>query len=453
MASKASKVYVCSECSATTSLWAGRCPSCGAWGTLVAGEAGKESTKGGASGVVPENVVSVDFPERISSGIAEVDRVLGGGWVPGSVTLLGGQPGIGKSTLLLQISGTLARSGKKVLYISGEESTSQIALRAKRLGAVENGLEVIGATELSPALDALPGHAFAVVDSVQAMRADEPGWPGTPNQVRAVASRVLEDAKRLGIPVVLVGHITKEGRIAGPMLLEHMVDVVLSFSGEEYSPNRTLRASKNRFGSTDEMAVFEMTERGLSPVRDMSGLFWNKEELSVPGVALTVSVEGNTPLVAEIQTLAVPTAFPYPRRPARGVDINRLHLFAAVVEKRCRIPGSSWDMYVNVTGGLSLQEPAADLALCAAIASAVRDVPVAPGCCFIGEVGLAGEIRPVTRFGLRLREAARNGFTKVYSSALQEFRASDPTIRDDLGSIDIVPRSRVFDVIGEVIGK
>ena len=451
MAQKTAKMYVCSECGNTVTIWAGKCPSCGAWGSLAVREAPRTPSSDRANSARVTNVVDVRSPERISSGIEEFDRVLGGGFVPGSVALLGGQPGIGKSTLLLQVSGYLARSGANVLYISGEESTSQVALRARRLNAVESGLDVIGDTDLSSALEYRPGHAFVVVDSVQAMRAEEAGGPGTPNQVRAVASRVLEEAKKHEIPVVLVGHITKEGRIAGPMLLEHMVDVVLSFSGEEYSPNRTLRASKNRFGSTDEMAVFEMTEAGLSPVRDMSGLFWNKAELSVPGVALTVAVEGNTPLVVAIQTLAAPTGFPYPRRTARGVDINKLHLFSAVVEKRCRIPSSSWDIYVNVTGGLNLQEPAADLALCAALASAVRDAPIASGSCFIGEVGLAGEIRPVTRFPLRLREAARNGFTQVYASSLQETRFSGVPREKDLRDIRVVSKSRIFEVLEEVM--
>ena len=410
--------YNCSACGASTLLWTGKCPSCGAWGSLE-----KEMPLPGIGGksLSSTKVVAVDSvvsPSRLSTGYSEFDRVLGGGWVPGGVILLGGSPGIGKSTLLLQTCGAMAARGLKILYISGEESASQVALRARRLGADNPGLHLYCGSDLASGLAALGDHDFFVVDSVQAMKAEEGGgWPGTPGQVRAAAQMCISAAKERSVPAVLVGHITKEGRIAGPMLLEHMVDGVLTFSGEDYSPYRMLRANKNRFGSTEELGVFEMGEKGLFPVDDVSSLYWNKAELSVPGVAMTMVLEGSLPLAAEIQSLAAGTAFPYPRRTARGIDLNKIQLFAAVLEKRCGIGCGLFDIYVNVAGGLQLKEPASDLALCAALASSVRDIPLPEKCLFLGEVGLAGEIRPVTRLPRRLQEASRLGFTRAVISS------------------------------------
>ena len=305
-----------------------------------------------------------------------------------------------------------------MLYISGEESEAQVALRAARLGVASDRLLLCCGTDLEGALQNLRDVSFVVLDSVQAMRAEgEAGWPGTPNQVRAVAQRVVDAARAGDVPAVLVGHITKDGRLAGPMLLEHMVDAVLTFSGEEYSSYRMLRAVKNRYGSTDELGVFEMREDGLIPVEDKSGLYWNRSDAAVSGVAMTVALEGTTPLAAEIQTLAGPTVFPYPRRTARGIELNRFQLLTAVIEKRCGLPCSGHDLYMNVAGGLSIQDPSADLAACAALASALRDVPLPGGSCWLGEVGLAGEVRPVTRLGVRLREAARLGFSRAVVSS------------------------------------
>ena len=246
---------------------------------------------------------------------------------------------------------------------------------------------------------------------------NDSGWPGTVTQVRAVAQRVVDTARQYMIPAVVIGHITKDGKIAGPMMLEHMVDTVLNFSGEGYSSYRMLRAMKNRYGNTDELGIFEMTEGGLSPVTDKSGLYWNRDDAAVAGVAMTVALEGNTPLAAEIQTLATRTIFPYPRRTSRGIELNRFQLLTAVIDRRCSISTNNHDLYINVAGGLSLQDPSADLPACAAIASALKNVPLAAGTCWLGEVGLAGEVRPVTRIDLRLKEAARLGFhTAVVSS-------------------------------------
>jgi DNA repair protein RadA/Sms len=376
------------------------------------------------------SAVSVTPPERLSSGITELDRVLGGGLVPGGVALIGGQPGIGKSTLLLQAGGLVASTGTPVLYMSGEESSAQVALRAKRLGVASENLLLYCGSDLEDALLALKtglntdsktdakNIGLFILDSVQAVRAPgETGWPGTPNQVRAVAQLAVDAARAAQIPAVLVGHITKDGRLAGPMLLEHMVDTVLTFSGEGYSSYRMLRAVKNRYGNTDELGVFEMREDGLAAVEDKSGLYWNRSDVAVPGVAMTIALEGSTPLVAEVQTLATPTAFPYPKRTSRGIELNRFQLLAAVLEKRAGILCSAHDLYLNIAGGLSIQDPSADLASCVSLASALRDRPLRGDCCYLGEVGLAGEVRPVTRLGSRLKEAERLGLRCAVVSA------------------------------------
>jgi DNA repair protein RadA/Sms len=446
VAKTASERYECSACGAVASQWAGKCPRCGEWGTLdkeiavpMPGAALRSSR------AARVEAASVPPPERTRTGIEELDRVLGGGWVPGGVFLLGGKPGIGKSTLLLQACGAMASSAGRVLYISGEESESQIAMRARRLGAVCEGLELFCDSDLTSALSCLEDHSLFVVDSVQAMRTDgAEGWAGSPAQVRASAQICIAAAKERNIPAVLVGHITKEGRIAGPMLLEHMVDGVLTFSGDDYSPYRMLRAAKNRFGSTDELGVFEMGEKGLFPVKDVSGLYWNKGEESVPGVAMTVVLEGTQPMVAEIQSLAAATAFPYPKRTGRGIDLNKIQLFTAVLERRCGINCALFDIYVNVAGGLVLREPGADLALCAALASAVRDVSLPEKCIFLGEVGLAGEVRPVVRSARRLQEAARLGFTRALVSSREDLSVKG-------SPLEIVKVSTLKDALKAVI--
>jgi DNA repair protein RadA/Sms len=350
------------------------------------------------------------------------------------VVLIGGQPGIGKSTLLLQAGGQVAFNGTRVLYVSGEESSAQVALRASRLGVSSENLLLYCGGALEDALANVLAQKVGlfILDSVQAVRApDEAGWPGTPNQVRAVAQMAVDTARAAGVPAVLVGHITKDGRLAGPMLLEHMVDTVLTFSGEGYSSYRMLRAMKNRYGNTDELGVFEMRENGLVAVEDKSGLYWNRSELAVPGVAMTVAMEGSTPLVAEVQTLASPTAFPYPKRTSRGIELNRFQLLAAVLEKRAGVSSGGHDLYLNVAGGLSIQDPSADLAACVSLASALRDTPLRGDCCYLGEVGLAGEVRPVTRLAARLREADRLGLKLALVSGKEheEFRGKNLSVK------------------------
>ncbi|MDR2179582.1 MAG: DNA repair protein RadA [Synergistaceae bacterium] len=420
MAKEAPVRYVCSNCGFSTVTRTGKCTSCGQWGTFEAvNPTAERSAKYAGVKVEVVNSVSVKPPKRLSSGIGEVDRVLGGGLVPGGVVLIGGQPGIGKSTLLLQVGGKVASQGTHVLYISGEESAAQVALRAARLGVSSEKLLLYCGGDLEDALSHISSQSIGlfILDSVQAVKApEEAGWPGTPNQVRAVAQMAVDAARAADVPAVLVGHITKDGRLAGPMLLEHMVDTVLTFSGEGYSSHRMLRAMKNRYGNTDELGIFEMRESGLTPVEDKSGLYWNRSDAAVPGVAMTIAMEGSTPLVAEIQTLASPTTFPYPKRTSRGIELNRFQLLAAVLEKRAGIPCGGCDLYLNIAGGLSIQDPSADLAACVSLASALRDKPLRGDCCYLGEVGLAGEVRPVTRILTRLKEAERLGLRRAVVS-------------------------------------
>ncbi len=417
--------YSCNECGFVTTTKTGKCPSCGAWGSLeLVNEPVQSFRRVNNSSTSVISALNVKAPPRISTGISEFDRVLGGGLVPGGVVLIGGQPGIGKSTLLLQAAGSVAKiRNAPVLYISGEESDAQVALRASRTGILSENLYLCSGSDLESALNNIYEREFVffVLDSVQAMNANEDsGWHGTPNQVRAVAQRVIDVAREKNIPAVMIGHITKDGKIAGPMLLEHMVDTVLSFSGEGYSSYRMLRAVKNRYGNTDELGIFEMREAGLIPVKDKSGLYWNRDDAAVSGVAMTIALEGNTPLAAEIQTLAARTVFPYPRRTSRGIDLNRFQLLTAVVDRRCGISTNNHDLYINVAGGFSIHDPSADLPACAAIASALKNVPLISGTCWLGEVGLAGEVRPVTRISLRLREAERLGFSSVIISSKEK---------------------------------
>ncbi|MBR1897136.1 MAG: DNA repair protein RadA [Pyramidobacter sp.] len=421
---KAVKRYCCIECGYVSLVPMGKCPCCGSFGTLeeeAPAVAPSMAAEGKATILTPLSISELEPPKRLPSGFGELDRVLGGGWVPGGVVLLGGQPGIGKSTLLLQVCGHVSSRGGKVLYISGEESPSQLGLRAKRLDVLHDGLDVCCHTVIDDALALVKDHELVIVDSVQAMRTSQAeGWPGTPTQVRAVAQVCVNHAKEHGVPMVLVGHITKEGRIAGPMLLEHMVDAVVMFSDDASSVYRTLRASKNRYGGTDEMGIFEMSASGLSEVPDPSYLYWNRADDTVSGVVMTVVLEGSRPLVAELQTLASETAFAYPKRSGIGVGANKIGMLLAVLQSRAGLPSARADIYCNVAGGLEIHDPGADLALTASLASALTGRSLPPECCLIGEVGLAGEVRPVSGLTQRLREAARLGFKRAVVSSREK---------------------------------
>lgn len=419
MAKKDIKRFKCAECGYISLTMVGKCPGCGEWGTLEPETPLPVSKKGEVrtKRVTPIRALDAAEQKRITSGIDELDRVLGGGWIEGGVTLLGGEPGVGKSTLLLQVCAEMAKMERRVLYISGEESAGQLALRGRRLGLMVDGLDLLCDGDLPSALEAAEAYEFIVVDSVQAFRADEEqGWSGSPNQVKAAAAMTADVAKRCGIPAVLVGHITKQGQIAGPKLLEHMVDVVLLFSGEQNSPNRLLRAEKNRYGSTDELGIFEMCDKGLQAVTDPSRLYWDGTDLGSPGVSIAMALEGSRSLAAEIQALSCATPFPYPKRTARGLETNRLQLLLAVLERRCGLTSRTSDVYLNVTGGLTLRDPSADLAVCVSLASALKDIALPPDICFVGEVGLAGEVRPAARTLMRLKEASRLGFKKAVIS-------------------------------------
>jgi DNA repair protein RadA/Sms len=417
--------YLCQQCGTASPKWAGQCPSCGAWNTLVETAAQPRSAArvpsaaramAGIASLTPIAVVESAEASRIATGLGEVDRVLGGGFVPGSIALFGGDPGIGKSTLLLQVAGLLAERGLPVLYVTGEESPGQVRGRAERIGAVVDGLELAATTELETALAAIEAAtpALVVVDSVQTLTSGELAGPaGSVGQVREVASRLAEAAKSTGTAVALVGHVTKEGTVAGPRTLEHLVDAVIYLEGERLGATRLLRAAKNRFGSTDEVGVFEMAETGLREVADPSRAFLVEHELPAPGSVVAPTLEGSRPLLVEVQALVAPSGYGTPARRGSGIDPNRLALLVAVLGRRAGVALGSHDVYANLAGGLAVDEPGLDLPLALALASSFRDVPVDPGTVAIGEVGLLGELRGVGGLERRLREAARLGFRRA----------------------------------------
>jgi len=412
--------YVCQECGSAQPKWMGRCPDCGAWNTLVetvVAEERRPARPRAAPGTAPQPLpaISADGFERIPVPLSELSRVLGGGIVPGSGVLISGDPGIGKSTLLLELASLLARQGHKVLYVSGEESAQQIKLRAERLGIADETLYVLAETHL----ETIAAHIeqmqprLAVIDSIQSIASEAlTSSAGSISQVRDCTGYLLRLAKAQSIPIFFVGHVTKEGAIAGPKVLEHMVDTVLYLEGERFHAYRLLRAVKNRFGSTDEVGIFEMTERGLVEVGNPSEAFLAERLPNAAGSAIAVTMEGTRPLLVEIQALASTTAFNIPRRTANGVDFNRLLLLTAVLSRRVGMRLSDQDIFVNVVGGLRVNEPAADLAIAVAIGSSFRNRPVAADLAIVGEVGLSGELRSVSHLQQRLNEAARLGFTR-----------------------------------------
>jgi DNA repair protein RadA/Sms len=417
---KQSARFVCQACGAVTAKWVGKCEACGEWNTIL--EENVEPRPAGARKAPGRlNVVGLDGgvepPPRLLTGIGELDRVLGGGLVAASAVMVGGDPGIGKSTLMLQAAARLSFSGRRVLYVSGEESIEQIRLRARRLGLEQAGLGLaasINVRDIGAALEADKGLALAVVDSVQTMWLDTiDSAPGTVAQVRASGFELIRLAKQAGFALILVGHVTKEGALAGPRVLEHMVDAVLHFEGDRGHQFRILRGVKNRFGATDEIGVFEMTDRGLDEVANPSALFLAERRGNIAGSAVFAGLEGTRPVLLEIQALLAPNAGGAPRRSVVGWDAARLSMLLAVLETRCGLRLSASDVFLNVAGGLRVMEPAADLAVAAALVSAATNVPTNPGAVYFGEVGLSGEVRQVAQAEARLKEAAKLGFERV----------------------------------------
>lgn len=429
---KLRKRYVCQACGSVTSQWQGQCGDCGDWNTLVE-EAGGNVTpfaakhnlqSGGRAIQLTGLNTDIALPERMATGIAELDRALGGGFVEGSATLIGGDPGIGKSTLLLQAAAKVANAGMKVVYVSGEEAGDQVRLRARRLGLGQAPVMFAAATSVRDILTTMgegAAPALLVIDSIQTMHSDLiEGAPGTVSQVRASAGELIRFAKENGTAVVLVGHVTKDGNIAGPRVLEHMVDTVLAFEGERSHQYRILRAVKNRFGGTDEIGVFAMESEGLSEVANPSSLFLTQRDESVTGTVVFPALEGTRPVLVEVQALVVRLASgATPRRAVVGWDSSRLSMILAVLEARCGLSFSTCEVYLNIAGGYRVQDPAADLAVAAALVSALAERPLAADAVAFGEIALSGEVRPVAHGALRCREAGKLGFAKALAPAAQ----------------------------------
>ena len=431
---KTKTLYSCQKCGYQSPKWLGKCPDCNSWNTLVEeavmGGRGQAGESGAGTVPVPIGRVEGESEDRFSCGMEELDRVLGGGVVAGSLVLIGGDPGIGKSTLMLQATDQLARRKGKVLYVSGEESARQTRMRGERLGIAADDLFILAENSLEKIL----GHvtrlkpSVLVVDSIQTVfTRNLESAPGTVSQVRETAGKLMLLAKGSGIPVFLIGHVTKDGSIAGPRVLEHMVDTVLYFEGDSGHPYRILRAIKKRYGSTNEIGVFEMGEQGLSQVGNPSELFLSERPLGVSGSVVAATIEGSRPLLVELQALVTASSYGVPRRTTIGVDHNRLALLVAVLEKKVGLVMAGQDIFLNVVGGVKLVEPAADLGMIAAVASSHMDRSIAPRTMVVGEVGLAGEVRAVTQPEIRVREAAKLGFSRCIlpAGSLKHVRVGD----------------------------
>jgi len=421
---KSAPSFVCQNCGAAYNRWQGKCDGCGEWNTIAEESSatarppmpGRAPRKGRPFALEPLAGESNDAP-RLASSIAEFDRVTGGGFVRGSVLLLGGDPGIGKSTLLIQVTATLARAGHRAVYISGEEAVAQVRLRAERLGLADAPVELASETSVEDILATLGDRSLTrllIIDSIQTMWTDAvDSAPGTVTQVRASAQALIRYAKRSGTAIILVGHVTKDGQIAGPRVVEHMVDAVLSFEGEGSHHFRILRAVKNRFGPTDEIGVFDMTGEGLREVANPSELFLSERDLGSPGTAVFAGIEGTRPLLVEIQALVAPTSLGTPRRAVVGWDQSRLSMVLAVLEAHCGVRLSGHDVYLNVAGGLRINEPAADMAAAAALVSSLANAPLPADAVYFGEISLSGAVRPVAQAAARLKEAKKLGFGRA----------------------------------------
>ena len=448
-------VFCCTECGNETSNWAGRCPKCGSWNTLkeVTFDNRPKSRDTNQRQIrdikTPKKITDLDISSeiRFTTGISEFDRVLGGGAVLGSLVLVGGSPGIGKSTILLQMCGKIA-SDKKILYVSGEESERQLKLRAERLGVNNPSIYVLSETDISSVITNISETEpdILIIDSIQTVSDyDNDSAPGSVSQVRECTMRIMRVAKEQNLTVFIVGHVNKEGTLAGPKILEHMVDCVLYFEGDQNSSFRLLRAAKNRFGSTNEIGVFEMDDSGLSEVPNPSEMLLSGRPVNAPGTCVVAVMEGTRPVLAEIQALVTPSGFSGARRNANGVDYNRAAMLLAVIEKRGGLPVTSCDAYINVIGGLSLDEPAADLATALAIASSYIDRPLGADLAAIGEIGLSGEIRSVGMINQRLSEIARLGFRRCVIPA---------HVRDEIRrpeGLELIPVKNIRDAILSVL--
>ena len=459
----AKTVYVCGECGASAPRWMGRCPTCGGWNTLVeervrapAGKGGKKAR--GAEPVLaaraqPLAEVSADEARRIPTGIEELDRVLGGGPVRGGVVLLGGDPGIGKSTLLMQALAALASRGQSALYVTGEESASQVALRGERIGGEGmREVHVLATTDLEDveATLAAQDYAVVVVDSIQTVRAAElESAAGSVAQLREVSARLIDVAKRRGIALFLIGHVTKDGALAGPKVLEHLVDTVLAFEGDKTHAFRIVRATKNRFGSAQEMGVFEMVREGLREVPDPSAMFLAERPERAAGSLVVPTAEGSRPLLVEVQALVAPAVYGAARRVASGVDANRLAILLAVLERKAEVHVLDRDVFASVAGGARADERATDLALAIAVVSSLRDRPVPPNVAVFGEVGLAGEVRAVPRPGPRIAEAKKLGFTRIVLPKGNAARL----IESERAGVELVPVATLVDALAATLGS
>lgn len=445
--------FVCQSCGYGAPKWLGRCPECGGWNTLaeeVEASGGEVRPGISPSAAAPVSVASLDGAEqpRLQTGVGEFDRVLGGGLVPGSVVLLAGDPGVGKSTLLLQAAGRLAAGGSSVLYVTGEESPEQVHLRASRLEAVEKELLLLAEINVEAILEHLEvmRPSLCAVDSIQTCYTSAlASAPGSVGQVREVAAQLITAAKRLAVPLILVGHVTKDGAVAGPRVLEHMVDAVLAFEGEGARPYRILRGMKNRFGSTHEIGVFEMGQKGLVEVLNPSAAFLAQRPIDQPGSAVVAAMEGARPLLLELQALVSPSSLAVPRRMTTGFDPNRLILLAAILEKRAGFALHNQDIYVNVVGGVRIDEPASDLAVACAVISSLRSNPVPSETVCIGEVGLTGEVRSVPQIDARCAEAASLGFRR----ALVPARAGTVGRPAALETVEVATLEEAFSVLFE----
>ena len=434
---KLARRYVCQDCGATQAKWSGQCDSCGAWNSVIEeqvlpslpGNSLKNNSLKGAIKLMPLSG-PLDWSPRNMTEIDEFDRVLGGGLVPGSAVLIGGDPGIGKSTILLQVIAKLSRT-LDCVYITGEEALDQVRTRGKRLGVDESSTFIASATnirDIISCLDVPSGPTVAVIDSIQTMYVDTlSSSPGTVSQVRASAQELIRVAKNRGIAILLVGHVTKEGTIAGPRVLEHMVDTVLYFEGERGHQFRILRSVKNRYGPTDEIGVFEMTQTGLSQVKNPSELFLGDRINNIAGTCVFGGMEGTRPLLIEIQALVAPSPFGTPRRAVIGWDAGRLAMVTAVLEARCNISFSGKDIFLNVAGGLKISEPGADLAVATAILSALYNIPAPNNCVIFGEIGLSAEVRTISHTDARIKEAAKLGFKKAF---IPRQKSGFPKIKD-----------------------